>query len=265
MKFKLAVLGLLVALGSSSAAVMGLLGLGSAGGVDATITSLTFLPDPSSVPPGPPWDAEVTNTTTLSFAGGPLNSAEGVEINQNTPFIAGVTPLPEDYFFRFAAHANLDFSLSGVIPSGASSNCSAAILNGQSCSLFIAGIGLSPVILTSNGAGGTTASISFFGKASDTGSAGIATGSNWNGNFAPTISDLTPDQIAVLLCPNYNATNSCSAADVAANRTLHILSNSGSFQVVMAPSVPEPSTISMIGIGAAMVLVGFLRKKKAIS
>ena len=109
---------LLVRAETASSAVVGVLGLGSDGGVQATLISLLFLSDPTSIPPGPPWAAAVNNTTTLTFTGGPLSVGEGVEINNNTVFSGA----PTDFFFRFAAHPNLDYSLTGVTPSGAPTN-----------------------------------------------------------------------------------------------------------------------------------------------
>jgi hypothetical protein len=250
---------LLALAGTASANPVGVLGLGSDGGVNATLVSFFFLPDPTSVPPGPPWDAAVNNTTTLIFAGGPLNIAEGVAINNNTPFTAG-TPLPIDHFFRFAAHPNLDFELTGVAPSGASTNCALAVSNGQTCSLLINGIE-SPMVLEANGAGGTNASITFFGLASDTGSIGPGA-STWAGSFSPTVANLTPLQIATLLCPNYLAQgNSCTAADVAAAHQVNFLSTSGSFTTSPRADAPEPGTVSMVLIGLGLLTFSQVRKR----
>jgi len=248
---------LLALTATASASPVGILGLGSDGGVNATLVSLLFLADPTSTPPGPPWAAAINNTTTLTFAGGPLNVGEGVAINNNTPLIAGA-PLPIDFFFRFAAHPLLDFQLTTVVPSGAQTNCQLAVSNGQTCSLLINGVP-SAVILQANGSGGTIASITLAGLASD----GVGPTSNWVGSFSPTIPNMTPLQIATLLCPNYLAQgNACTSADVALGRVLNVPSNSGSFVVTMGsgPGVPEPGTVSMIIIGVALVAVSQVRK-----
>jgi hypothetical protein len=193
------------------------------------------------------------------FAGGPLTFAEGVEINNNTPLTAG-SPLPIDHFFRFALHPNLDFELTGLAPSGASTNCALAVLNGQTCSLLVNGVE-SPLVLQANGVGGTTASITFFGLASDTGSIGPGS-SNWAGSFSPTVANLTPLQIATLLCPNYVAQgDACTAADVAAGHQVNFLSTSGSFTTSLASGVPEPGTVSMIMIGFALLTISQVRKR----
>jgi len=240
---------LLVRAETASSAVVGVLGLGSNGGVTATLTSLLFLPDPSSNPPGPPWAAAVNNTTTLSFMNGPLNVGEAVEINNNTAF-SGV---PTDHFFIFAAHPLLDYSLTSVTPSGAQTNCQLAVNNGQTCSIFITGgPGESPVILQANGGGGTIASITLQGFASDTGAIGPSS-SRWMGSFSPTIPTMTPLQIAQALCPNYIAQgNACTLADVAAARSISVPSNSGSFTAI----VPEPGTLSFLMLGGGLILCG---------
>jgi hypothetical protein len=240
---------LLVRAETASSAVVGVLGLGSNGGVTATLTSLLFLADPSSNPPGPPWAAAVNNTTNLTFTGGPLNVGEAVEINNNTAF-SGV---PTDHFFIFQAHNNLDYSLTGVTPSGAQTNCQLAVNNGQTCSIFITGgFGESPVILQANGGGGTIASITLQGFASDTGAIGPSS-SRWMGSFSPTIPTMTPLQIAQALCPNYIAQgNACTPADVAAARSINVPSNSGSFTAI----VPEPGTLSFLMLGGGLILCG---------
>jgi hypothetical protein len=241
---------------TASASPVGVLGLGSDGGVTATLTSLQFLPDPTSNPAGPPWDAAVNNTTTLAFAGGPLGVGEAVEINNNTAFVAG-SPLPVNFFFRFAAHPNLDFSLTSVIASGAQTNCAAAVANGQTCSLLIAGQE-SPVVLQANGTGGTIVSITFAGVATD----GVGPASNWVGSFSPTIPNMTPEQIATALCPNYDAQgHACTTADVGAGHSVNVPSNSGSFTATMTAQTPEPGTVSMIMIGVALVTLSQVRRR----
>jgi hypothetical protein len=264
MGVRLATLAVVLALGTASASVTGTLALGSASGVVASLSSLDFLDDPNAVGGG---QAHVADTTNLSFIGGPLDVSEGVTINNGAPFVA-FAPLPIAEWFEFAAHANLVFQLNEVVASGASTNCLAAVGAGSTCSLSIAVNGgfVSPVILQNTGAGGTVASITFRGVASDTGLAGLATGNPWSGSFAPTISDMTPIEIARFLCgADYDATLSCTAADVAANVQLLVPSNSGTFVVTLTPEIPEPSTVSLMGIGAGLMVVGFLRRRKAAS
>jgi hypothetical protein len=244
---------LLVRAETASSAVVGVLGLGSNGGVTATLTSLLFLPDPSSNPPGPPWAAAVNNTTNLMFTGGPLNVGEAVEINNNTVFSGVAT----DHFFIFQAHPLLDYSFTNVIPSGAQTNCQMAVTNGQTCSINILGLGVSPVILQANGSGGTIASITLQGFASDTGMIGPSS-SRWTGSFSPTIPTMTPLQIAQALCPNYiGQGNACTLTDVGVGRSISVPSNSGSFTAI----VPEPGTLSFLMLGGGLILCGTLVRR----
>src|SRR5215471_4004754 len=250
------VFAFLLAQATASASPIGILGLGSSGGVIGSLGLVQFLPDPSATPPGPPANAEVNNNTTLAFTGGPLNVGEGVQINNNAPLFLNAA-LPIDFFFRFAAHPLLDFELTTVVASGSQTNCQLAVTNGQSCSLLING-SESPIVLQANGTGGTVASLTLQGLASDTGVIGPGA-SNWVGSFSPTIPNLTPLQIATFLCPNYIAQgNACTVADIALGRSITITSNSGSFT---ASNVPEPGTVSMIMFGLALTIISRIRKR----
>jgi hypothetical protein len=245
----------LLAQATASASPIGILGLGSSGGVTGALGLVQFLPDPSATPPGPPWNAEVNNNTTLTFTGGPLNVGEGVEINNNAPLFLNAV-LPIDNFFRFAAHPLLDFELTGVVASGAQTNCQLAVSNGQSCSLLING-SESPIVLQANGSGGTVVSLTLQGLASDTGVIG-PNASNWVGSFSPTIPNLTPLQIAQFLCPNYiGQGNACTLTDVGLGRSLTITSNSGSFTA----SAPEPGTLSIMLLGTGMIACATLLRR----
>lgn len=241
---------------ASLATVTGTLVTSTGVGVDLRANSIYFLPDPSSIPAGPPWNAGVGIGTTLVFNGGPLNLNEGVEINNNSPFVFGGTALPVDFYLRFAAHGLLDFELTGVGAGAPSSDCAAAVSTGQTCSLNVNGT-TSPLILTKSGTG-TNISLSLFGLDSDTGPIGAGPGT-WVGVFSMTVPNITPDQIALFFCSDYNAANMCTAADVALGTTFRVNNAGGTF--IATPAVPEPATLLLMASGMA-ALGSQLRRKR---
>lgn len=262
MKLRLSLL-ILSAAAIASAGPVGFLGIGSSGFVQATLTSLYWTPDASAQTEG---NGNVNSSTDLIFAGcatgnlgdpGCLTLTEGIIINNDSPFVAGVTTLPVDSFFKFSdpapPHAPLVFSLDGVFPGSSNTNC-AGLAPGQSCS-----INGSPVILTAAGKKATNVGINFFGRASDTGVAGLALPgvSTWSGGFSATIPDMTPQQILLYFCPD----GSCGAEDYARGTVLDVLSVSGSFVAEVGPAVPEPTTMALLGFG--LIMFGYWGKKKA--
>jgi len=119
----------------------------------------------------------------------------------------------------------------------------------------------SPGVLTYQN-GHTVISLSVNGKASDTGVAGLAGGSNYSGGFSQTFTDLlpngtapTPQNIQLYFCPS----GTCTPADFSSGKSL-TSSQSGSFT---ASAVPEPATISMSLLGGLLVALGSLRRRKA--
>jgi hypothetical protein len=177
---------------------------------------------------------------------------EGVLVNNGNPLCGGVNTtnclaveaLPQNTFLQFAAHPNLVFALDGVA-AGSSTNC----LANATVTCSIAG---SPVVLTPLGGFGTSVSIGLFGRASDAGVGGLnnlGTGSTWVGGFNATIPNMTPAQITAFFCPG----GVCNT-----NTVLHVDSVGGSF---FATAVPEPGTISMIGIGLALVTLSQIRRR----
>jgi len=193
---------------AASGVVMGDLKTGSAGTMTFTLGSITFDPDPSSTPPGPPWNAEVATGTTLAFAGGPLALTEGIAVFGP---LTSSTPLPVTTYLQFAAHPNLVYSLTFAGPGSPNTNCAAATTVGDSCSVF-AGF---PLVLTRSSTG-TTITLAVGGKASDAGVAGLAAGSNYLGLFTAVITGQTPVQIQLFFCPS----GTCTAADFSSGKSL---------------------------------------------
>jgi hypothetical protein len=252
MKPSLAALAALFIGGCAFASPIGTLGIGSAGVVDATLTSILFTTDTSAtgVCPGNPCNGEVNSGTTLTFAGGPLAVTEGILINNGQPF---GSPPPAgaglfNPFLQFAAHSNLLYTLLGVDAGSSNTNC-AGLTNGQSCSIDVNGT-TSPILLTVNGSN-TDVAISLFGTVTD----GTGT-SNWTGGFSATIPSTTPLDILETLCGTDDV---CDASDVSAGRVLEVRSTSGSF-FATASAVPEPGTISLFAIGAALIGLSWVRR-----
>jgi len=239
--------------GCALASPIGTLGIGSSGIVDATLTSILFTPDPAAIGacPGAPCNGDVNTGTTLTFVGGALATGEGILINGGLPF--GATPPATTFnpFLQFANNPGLLFFITGVDPGSSVPNC-AGLLNGQSCSLDVAGTP-SPVLLTRNGSN-TNVSISLFGVATD----GSGPLSNWTGGFSATIPNQTPQQIAQFFC---GADAICTAAEAASSPTLIVRSTSGSF---FATTVPEPSTTVMLGAGLILLSFTLRRMKKMV-
>jgi hypothetical protein len=237
----------------ASATVIGDLKTGSGGTVTVTLTSITFNPDTSATPPGPPWNAEVATGTDITFSGcpsgtlgaagcldaAPFSPNEAIEINGGTT-LSSTTPLPVADFMTFAGngvtHANLVYSLVGLGPGSSNTNCQGLAI-GQSCSIFAG----APLILTAT-ASGSQANLSVNGFASD------GTGSvPYMGQFQAPISGLSPGQIQLLFCPS----GTCTPADFTSGTSI-TRSQSGDF---VANVVPEPQSTALV-LGGLLVLLG---------
>jgi len=242
--------------GCAIATPVGTLGIGSAGVVNATLTSITFTPDISAngACPGAPCNGSVNTGTTLQFFGGPLTPGDGILINGGFAF--GTPPPPGatifNPFLQFANHPNLMFFISGVDAGSANTNC-AGLANGQSCSIQTGPV-VSPVILTRNGTN-TNVAISLFGIATD----GVGLSSNWGGGFSATLPNTTPLEIVQFFC---GADANCSAGEIANSPNLEVRSTSGSF---FATAIPEPNTPAMLGGGLILLSLGLRRFKKHVS
>src|SRR5260370_34230687 len=163
------------------------------------------------MPPGPPWNAEVTNTTVLMFAGCPsgvlgaagcLVSAEVVEFANGNPIVLGAGLAANNPFIQFAAHPSILYTILAIGPGSANTNCGSLSV-GNSCALFAG----SPLILTDAPAGGTpgtTLSFAVVGTVTD--GAGTA---NWIGIFSASVSEKSPQDLKTFFCPS----GTCMPAD----------------------------------------------------
>lgn len=253
----IAIVGGLLCVSDASATVINTLLTGSTGTVTASLTSLIFNNDPAALPSGTctttlgkGCNSNVAAGTSLSFVGGPLVTGEGIYVNNNDLISSPPSAADANTFLTFASHPNLVFSVAFPPgPGSANTNCATANSNGLSCSVFAG----SPVILTYAN-GDTFIAFSVHGQVSDTGVAGLATGSSYTGGFSQFFTSLlpngaapTPLNIQLYFCPS----GTCTPADFASGRSI-TSSQSGTFT---AASVPEPQTTALV-LGGLLVLLG---------
>jgi len=245
--------GLVACTSIASATIIGDLRTGSGGTVTVSLTMLTFNPDSSSNPPGPPWNAEVASGTNITFSGcpsgvlgtagcldsGAFNPNEAIQVF--SPLSAS-TVLPVANFLTFAGngttHVALVYSLTGLGPGSANTNCQGLAI-GESCSVFAG----APLVLTRT-ASGTEANLSVSGFAND-GTGPVA----YMGEFQSPISGMTPGQLQLMFCPSGTCTPADFNSGVSVTR-----SQSGDF---VAFVVPEPQTTALM-LGGLLVFLGRL-------
>jgi len=229
--------GGLLLVSNASAGVVGTLLTGSSGTLTVSLNSVIFNNDPVAIGGG---NANVANGTSLSFAGcsgalgspGCLSTQEGVTVNNADLTLTAPSAANANTFLTFASHPNLVYSIHWPPgPGSANTNCATANANGLSCSVFAG----SPIVLTYLN-GNSFASLAVNGNASDTGLAGLAAGSNYNGGFSVFLTGLlpngmrpTPQNIQLYFCPS----GTCTAADFASGRSI-TSSESGSFTATLA-------------------------------
>lgn len=251
----LATLLLLCFVTVASATIVGELKTSSGNGnTTVTLSTISYSTDSTSIPPGPPWNAEVTNTTNLMFAGCPsgvlgspgcLISAEGVEFANGNPIVLGAGLAANNPFIQFAAHPSLLYTIAGAGPGAANTVCPSSGI-GLSCSVFAG----SPIVLTLT-ATGTNVSFAVFGTATDG-----AGSSNWIGQFSTPITGMTPHDIQIFFCPS----GTCMPADFTSGKSITQPAG-GDFLATAA--VPEPGTTALTLIGGGLIAFAAFKRRKS--
>jgi hypothetical protein len=266
----IAAFGSLLFVSNASANIIGTLLTGSSGTVTASLNSLIFNNDPAAVGGG---NSDVSSGTSLTFAGcasgvlgspGCLSTQEGVTVNNADLTLSAPSVANANTFLTFASHPNLVFSINWPPgPGSSNTNCATANSNGLSCSVFAG----SPAVLTYDN-GNTFVGLGVIGKASDSGVAGLAGGSNYSGGFSVFFTKPvliggvlvapTPQNIQLYFCP----TGVCQPSDFTSGKSI-TSSQSGTFTAAPSSTVPEPGTIPMSLLGGLLAAVGMLRRKGA--
>jgi hypothetical protein len=184
-------------------------------------------------------------TTTVNFQGNCIQTGSGTSVPTSfgnlLPIVTGtivnlpVSPPGNPFMVFIVGGQNLNFFLSGTGPGVSNTVCSGTFdPNQPSCSVFAG----SPFIL-SPGPGGTTVRLAAHGGADANGT------SIWNGTFSMDFANITP----LDLRNQFVATGTFAATTF-----------TGSFGVVGPSGVPEPTTVSMLGLG--LLGVALLGRRK---
>jgi len=236
---------------------------GSTGTVTVGLTSVTFNNDPAAIggsnfpcPAAGPCNADVATGTNLTLAARALGVGEGIIVSSP---LTGAS-IGTNNFLTFANHANLDYSLT-AIDTYSNANCASLAVT-QSCVVYPG----SAILLTLSTSTSTTASLGLHGRASDTGTGGLAAGSNWQGGFSQKVFVLpdnvtvaTPASIQFYFCGTNTVNSIADCLGTGANKSI-TSSVSGNF---FATAVPEPLTLSLVGAGLLGLGVWGRRKQRS--
>jgi len=229
----IAAIAIALALGlapAASAAVIGHLDVANCagGGVTVTATSIDWTPPTD----GTNGCIQSGTGTNITFSGGTLGpGAAGLILD-----LTAANPLPVVDFITFTGIPSLHFDLMSLGPGPTSTTCSSALNpNAPACAAFAG----SPFILQST-ATGTSVTLSAMGVARD----GTTPTSNWLGAFTTQIAGITPAQIQTAILGGGSETSTFS----------------GDFSITV---VPEPATLSFMGLGSLLIGLGLIRRKRS--
>jgi len=197
-------------------------------GVIVTATTIAWLPGTSSSS----GCIQTGSGTDVTYAGGILGAG-----TQGS--ILGLSgSLPVSNFMSFSGASGLSFTLTGLGPGDANTNC-AGLTVGQTCSVA----SMSPFILVDLGSG-TGVLLSASGTVTD----GTST-NTWSGSFSESISGLTPQQIA---------------SAILGGGSISGTTYQGDFTLAIGSTTPEPATWALSMLGLGLVGIGMARRKSAI-
>jgi hypothetical protein len=254
---KSAVLGLaLLALATlsplASASVVGTLNVANcgSGGVTVTATSIDWLPTGG----GTGCILVGTNaplTPYVTFSGGG-NVAPG-ETGTIKDLVFASTP--GNGFMVFTGvgggFGTISFDVAGFGP-GSATACTSGMATFASCSVN----GTGPFLLTKTGTATSTISLAAFGTVSD----GTTPISNWNGSYT-TQFNLAPIDIQNFISGIADSNTGAGCTEPGGGLPGSCTNTySGTFAVLVGPTVPEPG--SMLLIGAGLVGLASLRRRK---